>query len=65
MAAYDDLEDAQGKIKAGDLLCTIEQHPDHMGAWGVRCAVALLEGHDIPQEIAVPTDLVTKEDLGE
>jgi len=65
VAAYDNLEDAQGKIKAGDLLCTIEQHPDHMGAWGVRCAVALLEGHDIPQEIAVPTDLVTKEDLGE
>ncbi len=63
VAAYDNLEAAQEKIKAGDLLCTIEQHPDLMGAYGVRCAVALLEGHDIPPEIAVPTDLITKAEL--
>jgi ribose transport system substrate-binding protein len=63
VAAYDNLEAAQEKLKSGDLLCTIEQHPDLMGAYGVRCAVALLEGHDIPKEIAVPTDLITKESL--
>jgi ribose transport system substrate-binding protein len=65
VAAYDNLEAAQEKIKAGDLLCTIEQHPDLMGAWGVRCAVALLEGYEIPPDVAVPTDLITKEELGQ
>jgi len=63
VASYDNLKAAQDKIKAGDLLCTIEQHPDLMGAWGVRCAVALLEGETIPPEIAVPTDLITKENV--
>jgi ribose transport system substrate-binding protein len=63
VAGYDNLAAAQEKLKSGALLCTIEQHPDLMGAYGVRCAVALLEGHDIPPEIAVPTDLVTKETL--
>ncbi|MBM3499845.1 MAG: sugar ABC transporter substrate-binding protein [Armatimonadetes bacterium] len=62
VAGYDNLEAAQEKLKSGALLCTIEQHPDLMGAYGVRCAVALLEGQEIPREIAVPTDLVTKAD---
>jgi len=61
VAAYDNLDAVQPKLKSGDLLCTIEQHPDLMGAYGVRCAVALLEGKSIPPEIAVPTDLITKE----
>jgi ribose transport system substrate-binding protein len=64
VASYDNLAAAQEKIKAGDLLCTIEQHPDLMGAWSVRCAVALLEGKAVPPEIGVPTDLITKETLG-
>jgi len=64
VASYDNLAAAQEKIKSGDLLCTIEQHPDLMGAWAVRCAVALLEGKQIPPEIAVPTDLITKDTLG-
>lgn len=63
VAGYDNLEAAQQKLKSGELLCTIEQHPDLMGAYGVRCAVALLEGKDIPPEIAVPTDLITKDQL--
>jgi ribose transport system substrate-binding protein len=63
VAGYDNLAAAQEKLKSGELLCTIEQHPDLMGAYGVRCAVALLEGKEIPPEIAVPTDLVTKETL--
>ena len=63
VASYDNLKAAQDKIRAGDLLCTIEQHPDLMGAWGVRCAVALLEGKAIPPAIPVPTDLITKENV--
>jgi ABC-type sugar transport system substrate-binding protein len=64
VAGYDNLAAAQEKLKSGELLCTIEQHPDLMGAYGVRCAVALLEGKDIPAEIAVPTDLITAESVG-
>jgi ribose transport system substrate-binding protein len=63
VASYDNLTAAQEKIRSGDLLCTIEQHPDLMGAWAVKCAVALLEGQEVPPEIAVPTDLITKETL--
>ena len=63
VAGYDNLAAAQEKLKSGELLCTIEQHPDLMGAYGVRCAVALLEGKEIPSEIAVPTHLITKETL--
>jgi len=61
VAAYDNLDEVQPQIASGELLCTVEQHPDLMGAYGVRCAVALLEGNEIPVDIAVPTDLVTGE----
>lgn len=59
VAAYDNLDEVQDSLASGALLCTVEQHPDFMGAYGVRSAVMLLEGSEVPKEIAVPTDLIT------
>jgi len=63
VAAYDNIEAAQRAIRDGKLVATIEQHPDLMGEWGVASAVKALAGESVAAEIAVPTDLVTKETL--
>lgn len=63
VTAYDNLKAAQQAIHAGTLHATIEQHPDKMGAMGVRYALKLIHGESIPSEIPVPTDLMTAADL--
>jgi ribose transport system substrate-binding protein len=61
VTSYDNLEAAQKEILGGRLDATIEQHPDLMGEWGVRYAVDLVNGKQIPKEKLVQLDLVTKE----
>lgn len=63
IAAYDNLEEIHAPIRAGNVHATIEQHPDRMGYMGVEQAVKLINGEEIPDEINVDTDLVTKETL--
>jgi len=63
VAAYDNLAAAQENIRAGRMVCTIEQHPDLMGALGVENALKAIRGEPIAAEIAVPTDLITSETL--
>ena len=63
VAGYDNLQAAQDAIKAGKMLATIDQHPEKMGAMGVQFAVDALRGETIPDDIPVPTDLVTAETL--
>lgn len=63
IVGYDNLEEMQEAIRAGEVLATVEQHPDKMGAMGVEYAVKLIRGEEAPAEVEVPTDLITKETL--
>ncbi len=63
VTSYDNLEAAQKEILDGRLDATIEQHPDLMGEWGVRYAVDLVNGREIPKEKLVQLDLITKDVL--
>lgn len=63
VSGYDNLEPARQAIAAGTLVATIDQHPALMGARGVEAAVALMAGEPVDSEIAVPTDLVTRQDV--
>ncbi len=63
VCAYDNIKAAQEALLAGTLAATIEQHPYFMGNFGVAAAIMTLEGGDVPQEIEVPVELITKEVL--
>jgi len=63
VTAYDNLDAARDAIKAGRMHGTIEQHPFKMGRQGVELALQVLAGKTIPREIAIPTELITKESI--
>ncbi|HLJ56218.1 MAG TPA: substrate-binding domain-containing protein [Chthonomonadaceae bacterium] len=44
VVGYDDIPGVQDDLKSGALTATIEQHPDLMGKYGARLAVAILDG---------------------
>jgi ribose transport system substrate-binding protein len=58
VVSYDNLETAQAAILSGKLLSTIEQHPELMGAYGVRAALDHLNGNTVPVKIVTPLDVI-------
>lgn len=58
VVAYDNLEAAQEAILEGKMYATIEQHPELMGAYGVRAAKDHLDGNPVSDYIPTPLDLI-------
>jgi ribose transport system substrate-binding protein len=58
VVAYDNLEAAQEAIMEGRMHATIEQHPELMGAYGVRAAKDHLDGKPVSDYIPTPLDLI-------
>jgi ribose transport system substrate-binding protein len=58
VVSYDNLKTAQEAILAGKLVSTIEQHPELMGAYGVRAALDHLNGKEVPEKIVTPLDVI-------
>jgi len=58
VVAYDNLEAAREAIIEGKMYATIEQHPELMGAYGVRAAKDHLDGKAVPDYIPTPLDLI-------
>lgn len=58
VVAYDNLEAAQEAILEGKMHATIEQHPELMGAYGVRAAKDHLDGKPVNDYIPTPLDLI-------
>jgi ribose transport system substrate-binding protein len=58
---YDNIPDVQPYLSSGEMLATIEQHPDLMGKYGVKVAVGVLDGA-VPKgkEFLVPLEAVSK-----
>ncbi|WP_413300939.1 sugar ABC transporter substrate-binding protein [Bacillus sp. 1P10SD] len=63
--SVDSDDDVLKAIKAGgNLKATIAQNPYEMGYQAVKAALAVLKGEKVEENIAIPVDLVTKENVG-
>jgi ribose transport system substrate-binding protein len=61
VVGYDNIPDVRPYLQSGEMHATIEQHPDLMGKYGVRMAVAALDGTGRKGgEFLVPLEAVTK-----
>jgi ribose transport system substrate-binding protein len=59
VVGYDNIADVQPYLASGEMLATIEQHPDLMGRYGVRVAVGILDGAlAAGKEFLVPLEVV-------
>lgn len=58
ITSYDNLTAVQEAILEGKIISTIEQHPELMGAYGVRAAKDHLDGKDVPSRIDTPLDVI-------
>jgi len=63
VAGYDALEEAKKAVKAGTLQVTIDQQADVQGYTGVKYALQLIAGKNIPYETFIDTKIVDKESL--
>lgn len=64
VAGYDNIELVRHEMAIGRIHATIEQHPEIMGAYGVRAAWQNLNGHSLPDEQLTPINLITSEHIG-
>jgi ribose transport system substrate-binding protein len=44
VVGYDNIADVKPALESGEMVATIEQHPDEMGKYGVKMAVGVLSG---------------------
>ncbi len=58
VVSYDNLKPAREAILDGKLISTIDQHPELMGAYGVRAAKEHLEGEAIDDYIPTPLEVI-------
>ncbi len=58
VAAYDALQEALEAVKAGKMLCTIDQQPAKQGYLGIQAAVKALNGESLPDEILLDVLLI-------
>lgn len=66
VAAFDNLKAVQEEILKGTIHCTIDQHADWMASEGVKMAVKLMKGEEIPESDKVKLvnlELITKDVL--
>jgi len=63
VAGYDNIDAAQQALRGGTMAATVDQHPERIGAEGVRAAARLLKGESVPAEIPIQVELITKEKL--
>ncbi len=58
VAAYDALQEALEAVKAGKMLCTVDQQPAKQGYLGIQAAVKALNGESLPDEILLDVLLI-------
>lgn len=59
LAGYDNIEAVRYEMQNKHIHCTVEQHPEIMGAIGVKLAMNSMKGEKPPQFTATPVDLIT------
>jgi ribose transport system substrate-binding protein len=61
---FDALEEARSAISDGRMLASVAQFSSEMGRLSVENAVRVIRGEDIPDEIPVPIELITRGSSG-
>jgi len=60
---FDNISAVQQLLKAGKILCTVDQHGDRLAVFGIEYALEMLKG-GAPVDKETPVDLITAETLG-
>lgn len=61
VAGFDALAEARQAIKDGRLVVSVDQQAAQQGYLGIRYAIDLLAGKDVPVETMVPVQLITRD----
>lgn len=60
VAGFDALAEVRREIQAGRMVVSVDQQADQQGYLGVRHAMTLLGGGEVPAETMVPVQLITR-----
>ena len=63
VVGFDAIKDSRAAIVNGDMQASIAQHPEEMGRLAVETALKALHGENVPSDIPVKIELVTKTKL--
>ncbi len=63
LVGVDGLPETLDAIKSGSIAATVFQNPEGQGAGGIEACVKHLKGEQMPKEILIPFELVTKENV--
>lgn len=63
IVGFDANEDGLNAIKEGDIHATVAQFPPYMAYTGIKTLIDAINGIDVPEFIAAPLVLVTKENV--
>ncbi|MBN1764049.1 MAG: sugar ABC transporter substrate-binding protein [Sedimentisphaerales bacterium] len=63
VVGFDNILAVQELVKAGTILCTIDQHADQLAVFGIEYALEMLENKTAPADRQTPVDLITAKEL--
>lgn len=63
IVGFDAVDDARDAISKGRMAASVAQHPYDMGFTAVEKAVDIIKGTEVPNEIPITIELITKEKL--
>lgn len=63
VVGFDNISAVQKLLKAGEIICTIDQHADKLAIYGTEYALEMLENKSLPADRETPVDLITADTL--
>jgi ribose transport system substrate-binding protein len=63
VVGFDAVEEARLAISDGSMLASVAQLPSEIGRIGIETAARILAGEEVPEEIPVQIELITRENL--
>jgi ribose transport system substrate-binding protein len=63
IVGFDNIEAVRRLLKAGRILCTVDQHGDKLAVFGIEYALEILKNNSTPADKETPVDLITMETL--
>lgn len=64
ITGYDNIPEVRSELLNGQIQATIEQHPEMMGAYGLKLAEQGLQGIPLPEYKHTPLDLISYDTFG-
>ncbi len=63
VVGFDNIGAVQKLVKAGSVLCTVDQHGDKLAVYGIEYAIEILTNKTTPADKETPVDLITADNL--